>query len=589
MPTESPAEEKFRPATLLRSKGAFGQYFEHATVVQAVTFCDSPELILNFFQQYDLDRAHIIVGDVDDYRERLSTLKNSHTVVDRLDRLRSADKLHIYTCPNREVHSKLYINEQTDGTVTLINGSPNLTYTANAGKQTNAASIHEAVPLGSDIHREFLNAFEVHQDLYAEPFLDDLAAELERSDDPREEVIDRYIEGRTAEHDEMGEVFGQLSDMVETVDEPTEEVALSLQPYESKLKGEVKDQLQDYDISASSNQVRLTAADFGKATEQLFKVPKMWVTDGGLQLLCGEERRCLTSSLPEDTTEVDAALAHLEAYFDTIETFGMYEEAVPVQAHHFEALLYCFWAPFINQHARHYRTQGVTLEKHLPFLYIHGESNAGKGKFVQFVLQLLSDGHVTRPIDGDEAGKRYLRSVHHCNTCFPLMFDDITRARLEGADPLRNFWDHWTTDRRIPGMVFVSNDSKPGEWFRNRAKVLHFDVQFPPLKEGEAAVNAIIGQSTPLYRWFTHLYLERTADESALMAEDFLTPGRRSRRCMSTLTGAFPTTSLGYRQRNATMSVRLGGSMRTPMTSSRHEPLTTHSSYSLLKASNTGR
>jgi hypothetical protein len=208
----------------------------------------------------------------------------------------------------------------------------------------------------------------------------------------------------------------------------------------------------------------------------------------------------------------------------------MYEEAIPVQAHHFEALLYCFWAPFINQHARHYREEGVTIEKHLPVLYIHGESNAGKGKFVQFVLQLLSEGYVTKPIDGDEAGKRYLRSVRHCNTCFPLVFDDITRARLEGADPLRNFWDHWTPERRIPAMVFVSNDSKPGEWFRNRAKVLHFDLRFPPLKAGEAAVNAVIEQPTPLYRWFTHLYLERTADESALMAEDFLAPARDSFR-----------------------------------------------------------
>ena len=520
------AEGSHRPAELLRSSGAFSQYFEDATTVYAVTFCDSPGLLLDFFRKFDLDRAHIIVGDVDDYRERLDNLQNAVTIIDHLERLRREDKLHIYTCPTREVHSKLYLIEHADETVTLINGSPNLTYTATGGRQTNTVSIHEGVPQGATVHRTFANAYETHLDAYAEPFLADLSEALDQSDDPREEVIDRWIEGRTAEHDEVGEVFGRLSEMTETVDAPTEEITLSLQPYESKVQGEVKDRLKDYDISASTNQIRLTASDFGRATHQLFKVPKMWVTEDGVMLLSGDEQRCLTAPPPDDPEMVATALARLEAYFETIDTYGTCSNTTAVQAHEFEALLYCFWAPFINQHARHYHAEGVTLDKHLPHLYIHGESNAGKGKFVKLVLSLLSEGIVTRPIDGDEAKKRYLRTVRHCNTCFPLIFDDITRARLNGADPLRNFWERWTPETRYPAMVFISNDSKPREWFRNRAKILHFDVQFPRSKAGEAAVNAVISNPTPLFSWFAYCYREATTDAATVMAEDFLAPAR---------------------------------------------------------------
>jgi len=34
-------------------------------------------------------------------------------------------------------------------------------------------------------------------------------------------------------------------------------------------------------------------------------------------------------------------------------------------------------------------------------------------------------------------------------------------------------------------FAFISNDKRPGEWFRNRAKILRFDVNFMTSHQGK--------------------------------------------------------------------------------------------------------
>jgi hypothetical protein len=57
---------------LFRSYGRFETYFEAAVRMRVVTYCDSPEFILELFDRVEsLEHLEVVVGDVEDYRERL--------------------------------------------------------------------------------------------------------------------------------------------------------------------------------------------------------------------------------------------------------------------------------------------------------------------------------------------------------------------------------------------------------------------------------------------------------------------------------------------------------------------------------------
>ena len=98
---------------LFRSYGRFETYFEDAVRMRVVTYCDSPEFILELFDRVDtLEQLEVVVGDVADYRERLI---DKPELADRLEQLKRDEKLVIYLCETKEVHSKLYLVEYSAG------------------------------------------------------------------------------------------------------------------------------------------------------------------------------------------------------------------------------------------------------------------------------------------------------------------------------------------------------------------------------------------------------------------------------------------------------------------------------------------
>jgi len=167
------------------------------------------------------------------------------------------------------------------------------------------------------------------------------------------------------------------------------------------------------------------------------------------------------------------------------------------------------WAPFANRAAAFFDQYGIDLDKALPNLYVYGESDAGKGTFAEFVLSLISGGRVQQPVDADEVGKREIRGMRSANTAFPIVVDDITKDTVNRLDTFRNYWGNWTPEASYPLFAFISNDKRPDEWFRNRSKILHFDVNFDTSYKGEAEVNRLIEQDNPLFLWFSHEFLTR--------------------------------------------------------------------------------
>ena len=248
---------------LFRSYGRFKTYFEDAVRMRVVTYCDSPEFILELFDRIEsFEQLEVLVGNVADYRERLI---DKPELADRLEQLKRDEKLVIYLCETKEVHSKLYLIEysaesddsevsdetdasqqtfewtssdstvsgggtDTDGSedavetetvrpATAIVGSPNLSGNAWT-RQANTGVAFETktdTPLWGD----FVDFYEEHRSYNNNgPFLDDLTEQLGRTSNGRAKVVLLYTEGKVKTRDEVSELHGRLDERIESeVDE----------------------------------------------------------------------------------------------------------------------------------------------------------------------------------------------------------------------------------------------------------------------------------------------------------------------------------------------------------------------------------
>lgn len=540
-------EEDAVSVEMFKSWGTFAKQFEDIERMRVVTYCDSPKFIHELFSDIEhLAEMEVVVGDVTDYRERLI---DKPDLADALERLRRDGTLVIYTC-SHDVHSKLYLMDHTDGTATCLVGSPNLSKHA-WGRQANLGLVCETES-GSTLYERFEGIYEEHRG-YGEEFLTDLTKRIENSEKEREEVIRLFTSGNVGATDELGEAHGKLVDSIDEeadpadiatapsdesggeiqagIDEaPEERITLSLRGFDDSTIDTLSE-MEAYDARVSRNQLSASPRAVHRFTTDVFDVPTMRVwrqsQDGFIwndppKLRFHHEGTVyrIDQPWPEPET-VDEGLAHIEAYLETIDEHGETNDPEAVKAMMYEALLWFFWAPFANVQADFYRRNGIAdLDKALSYLYIHGRANSGKGTFVRFALSMISRGLVTGAIDADDITVRRIRNTRSANTAFPLVIDDITRDKIESLNPLRNYWKNsWTGERSFPMLAFTSNDSRPKKWFRERSKILEFNVRFGRDQYGAAAANRLIEDPPLVFSWFAHKYLRtdfelsRTGDE----------------------------------------------------------------------------
>ena len=511
---------------LIKSWKSFAPHFEQARRVRSITFCDSPSLLVECFDEFELEQLEVIVGDIKDYRERLR--EEDLELVDRLERLKRDEKLLIYTCPSKTVHSKMYVIENENGSVELMTGSANFTRSAWRNQANHMAIIRRKQP-GGELYERFMEHYDQQKQAYAKLFLEDLTEEIEDAEDEdREEVIRYWLEGRETNRDEFQELNIKATEQLRTSD-GEQEIVLSLNGFSQDTREKVRENFVHYGGTVGSDVARITPPNYSRFLNKLYGIPSMWIDEHGLHFIPpGDHRRSLSERLPDDGAEqLNRALENLEAYFGSVEQFGETNHPRAVKMHMFEALLYVFWAPFVNRQADLYRAHDIeNLDKNLPYLYIYGESNSGKGTFAKFALGLISDNRVTGAVDADEVGRKNLRAVRQADSCFPLIVDDIEKGKVNSLEPLKNYWLSWDGTSQFPTAVFISNDRKPNDWFRNRAKILHFDVMFRSTKKGEAEVNRIIKQDNPIYHWISQKLFDRFQRGNVELTNDLLKPVR---------------------------------------------------------------
>lgn len=532
---------------MVRSWGSFIKYFGEASSIRAVTYSQSPEIVNQLFMSSELDveQLEVVVGD---YRqsEYRKDLQGELELATQLNRLLQGEELKLFTLDKRvTLHSKLYLAENQDGTRTLVLGSPNLSKQAWSGNQTNMVAVFRTA--GESVVDEWFERFyAAHRD-QCELFMEDLTERLEDADNEEEkkQELHLWVDGTIPSDNPTGDFHRRIvekldddqslnrvnvvsdEEQAETVVKeaadgmgdiepedvrPDKEMRLSPQGLEEPVDS-AKQTLTRNNISVKPTELRGSPAGFDRYLRSFNDdFPTMWISeeDQAVRMQIDSTTLEMTEPLPEDRGRVDEALAHIEEYIETVDRFGDPNRPAETQAHYYEALIYVFWAPFANHFAKAYaQRDGAELDKDLPFLYIHGKNDSGKGMFLRFAARLLSNGFVAEPVEGQQFVKDTIERCRASNTIFPFLVDDVDKDNVE-RDILKTYWTGaWDGSVAFPTFIFTSNDGNPKSEYRTRMKMLEFDVVFNVEGHEREQTAKIIKRSNPLFAWFSHLMFKK--------------------------------------------------------------------------------
>jgi hypothetical protein len=162
---------------MVKSREDFLDLFGGARHVDAVTYAETPKLMVRMLTEYGIDTLDVLVGNYHDYSDRVDDVSTARALV----RLRQDDRLTVRLKNQKVVHSKMYRIVMPDDTVKLVHGSANLS--KNSWEyHTNQISVF-TTETGTELDEEFLALINDHRERYSnQTLLDGLVEAIEDAD-----------------------------------------------------------------------------------------------------------------------------------------------------------------------------------------------------------------------------------------------------------------------------------------------------------------------------------------------------------------------------------------------------------------------
>ena len=166
---------------MVKERSDFLDLFEGAHHVDAVTYAETPELMVEMLTEYDIGSLDVLIGNADDYADRVNEVSTARSLV----QLRQDGRLTVRLKNQKTVHSKIYRIVMPDDTVRLVHGSANLS--RNSWEyHTNQISVF-TTDVGTELDEEFERFINQYRETYSDQtLLDGLVEALEEADSPEE-------------------------------------------------------------------------------------------------------------------------------------------------------------------------------------------------------------------------------------------------------------------------------------------------------------------------------------------------------------------------------------------------------------------
>ncbi|WP_135829601.1 phospholipase D-like domain-containing protein [Halorussus halobius] len=175
---------------MVKERADFLDLFAGARHVDAVTYAETPDLMVKMLTEYDIGSLDVLIGNAEDYADQVSEVSTARSLV----RLRQDDRLTIRLKNRKTVHSKIYRIVMPDDTVKLVQGSANLS--RNSWEyHTNQISVI-TTDVGTELDEEFERFIDEYRDGYSDQtLLEGLVEALEEADsaEERENRIEYWV------------------------------------------------------------------------------------------------------------------------------------------------------------------------------------------------------------------------------------------------------------------------------------------------------------------------------------------------------------------------------------------------------------
>jgi hypothetical protein len=158
--TAGGGEAGFRLA-MVKTREAFLDLFEHARHVDAITYAETPALMVRMLTDYDIESLDVLIGNAEDYAGQVTDVDTARSLVD----LREQGRLTVRLKNQKTIHSKMYRIVMPDETVKLVHGSANLS--VNSWEyHTNQISVLTTT-VGTTLDEKFEQFIEEYRDRYS--------------------------------------------------------------------------------------------------------------------------------------------------------------------------------------------------------------------------------------------------------------------------------------------------------------------------------------------------------------------------------------------------------------------------------------
>src|SRR6056297_2553220 len=166
---------------MVKERADFLDLFAGARHVDAVTYAETPELMVKMLTEYDIGSLDVLVGNAEDYADQVNDVSTARSLV----RLRQDGRLTVRLKNRKTVHSKIYRIVMPDDTVKLVQGSANLS--RNSWEyHTNQISVI-TTDVGTQLDEEFERFIDKYREGYSDQtLLEGLVEALEEADSPEE-------------------------------------------------------------------------------------------------------------------------------------------------------------------------------------------------------------------------------------------------------------------------------------------------------------------------------------------------------------------------------------------------------------------
>jgi len=175
---------------MVKDREDFLNLFEGARQVDAVTYAETPELMVRMLTEHDIGSLDVLIGNADDYADQVDDVLTARSLV----QLRQDDRLTVRLKNRKIVHSKIYRIVMPDDTVKLVHGSANLS--VNSWEyHTNQISVF-TTEAGTELDKEFVAFLDEYRERYSsQTLLEGLVEALEEADSPeeREDRIEYWV------------------------------------------------------------------------------------------------------------------------------------------------------------------------------------------------------------------------------------------------------------------------------------------------------------------------------------------------------------------------------------------------------------